>query len=143
MFFVVVVVVVVVVARNILCSDDNDYHLNQVTVTSQTGKKRSELSSLAQFKIVPIELSSLAQFKVVPIELSSLAQFKIVPIELSSLAQFKIVPIELSSSVQDCTHRTMCLWRSVCTLYLHVCQVRVTVGDSGLCFCTCVTSFER
>ena len=28
------------------------------------------------------------------------------------------------------------------TLYLHACQVRVTVGDSGLC-CACVTSFER
>ena len=27
--------------------------------------------------------------------------------------------------------------------YLHACQVRVTVGDSGLCCCTCVTSFER
>jgi len=31
---------------------------------------------------------------------------------------------------------------SLCTLYLHVCQVRVTVGHSGLC-CVCVTSFER
>ena len=29
------------------------------------------------------------------------------------------------------------------TLYLHACQVRVTVGDSGLCCCTCVTYFER
>ena len=29
---------------------------------------------------------------------------------------------------------------SLCTLYIHACQVRVTVGDSGLC-CTCVTSF--
>ena len=28
------------------------------------------------------------------------------------------------------------------TLYLHVCQVRDTVGDSGLCW-ACVTSFER
>ena len=25
---------------------------------------------------------------------------------------------------------------------LHTCQVRVTVGDSGLCCCTCVTYFE-
>ena len=24
-------------------------------------------------------------------------------------------------------------------LFLHACQVRVTVGDSGLCCCTCVT----
>ena len=35
------------------------------------------------------------------------------------------------------------LWRSLCTLYLHVCHVRVTVGDSGLCCCTCVTYSER
>ena len=33
------------------------------------------------------------------------------------------------------------LWWSLCTLYLHACQVRVTVGDSGLCCCTCVTYF--
>ena len=26
-------------------------------------------------------------------------------------------------------------------LYLHTCQVRVTVGDSGLCCCTCDTYF--
>ena len=32
---------------------------------------------------------------------------------------------------------------SLCTLYLHACQVRVAVGDSGLCSCACVTSFER
>ena len=36
----------------------------------------------------------------------------------------------------------MYLWWSLCTLYLHVCQARVTVGDSGLCCCTCVTYFE-
>ena len=28
----------------------------------------------------------------------------------------------------------MYLWWSLCTLYLLACQVRVTVGDSGLCF---------
>ena len=28
---------------------------------------------------------------------------------------------------------------SLCTLYLHTCQVRVTVGDSGLCCCICDT----
>ena len=28
-------------------------------------------------------------------------------------------------------------------LYSHACQVRVTVGDSGLCYCTCVTYFEK
>ena len=32
------------------------------------------------------------------------------------------------------------LWWGLCTLYL---LVRVTVGDSGLCCCVCVTSFER
>ena len=31
---------------------------------------------------------------------------------------------------------------SLCTLYLHACQVRVTTGDSGLCCCTCVMYFE-
>ena len=35
----------------------------------------------------------------------------------------------------------MYLW-SVSTLYLLACQVRVTVGDSGLC-CVCATFFER
>ena len=37
----------------------------------------------------------------------------------------------------------MYLWWSSCTLYLLACQVRVTGGDSGLCCCACVTSFER
>ena len=32
----------------------------------------------------------------------------------------------------------MYLWWSLCTLYLLPCQVRVTVGDSGLCCCVCV-----
>ena len=32
----------------------------------------------------------------------------------------------------------------LCTLYLLACQVKLTVGDSGLCCCVCcVTSFER
>ena len=31
----------------------------------------------------------------------------------------------------------------LCTLYLHACQVRVTVDDSGLCRFTCVMYFER
>ena len=31
----------------------------------------------------------------------------------------------------------------LCTLYLHACQVRVAVGDSGFCCCTCVTYFEH
>ena len=37
----------------------------------------------------------------------------------------------------------MYLWWGLCTLYLHACHVRVTVGDSGLCCCSCVTYFER
>ena len=37
----------------------------------------------------------------------------------------------------------MFLWWSLCTLYLHVCQVRVIIDDSGLCCCTCVTYFQR
>ena len=36
----------------------------------------------------------------------------------------------------------MYLWWSLCTLYLHACQVRVAEGNSGLC-CICVTYFER
>ena len=35
------------------------------------------------------------------------------------------------------------LWWSLCTLYLHACQMRVTIGDSGLCCCICVMCFER
>ena len=37
----------------------------------------------------------------------------------------------------------MYLWWSLCAWYLHACQVRVTVGDSGLCCCTCVAYFEH
>ena len=33
----------------------------------------------------------------------------------------------------------MYIWWSLCTLYLHICEARVTVGDSGLCFCTGAT----
>ena len=33
------------------------------------------------------------------------------------------------------------LWWSLWTFHLHACQVRVTVGNSGLC-CPCVTYFE-
>ena len=35
----------------------------------------------------------------------------------------------------------MCLWWSLCTLYLLSCQVRVTIGDSSLC-CVCTAAFE-
>ena len=37
----------------------------------------------------------------------------------------------------------MYLWWCLCTLYLHAWQMRITVGDSGLCCSTCVTYFER
>ena len=37
----------------------------------------------------------------------------------------------------------MYLWWSLYTLYLLACQVRVTVGDSSLCYSVCVMSFER
>ena len=40
-------------------------------------------------------------------------------------------------------HQWIYLWWSLCTLYILVCQVRVTIGDSGLCCCVCVTSVER
>ena len=30
----------------------------------------------------------------------------------------------------------------LCTLYLLTCQLRSTVGGSGLCCCACVTSFK-
>ena len=36
----------------------------------------------------------------------------------------------------------MYLWWSLCTLYLHACQVRVTVGSSGLRCCICVMYIE-
>ena len=35
----------------------------------------------------------------------------------------------------------MYLWWSLCTLCLLACQVRVTVGDSGFCWCIFVTYF--
>ena len=46
--------------------------------------------------------------------------------------------ITSGDSGQGCTSG-----RVYCTLYLHVCQVRVTLGASGLRCCTCVTCFER
>ena len=39
--------------------------------------------------------------------------------------------------------KIMYLWWRLRTLYLLACQMRVTVGDSGLCCCVCVASFER
>ena len=38
---------------------------------------------------------------------------------------------------------TMYFWWSFCTVHLLACQMRVSVGESDLCRCACVTSFER
>ena len=35
------------------------------------------------------------------------------------------------------------LWWNLCIMYLFACQVRVSIGGSGLCCCVCVTSLER
>ena len=40
-------------------------------------------------------------------------------------------------------HPQVYLWWSLCTLCLHTCQVRVTVGNSGLCCWTYITYLER
>ena len=38
----------------------------------------------------------------------------------------------------------MYIWWSLCASYSLACQVRATIGDSGLCYCCiCVTSFKR
>jgi len=42
-----------------------------------------------------------------------------------------------------CPQEKKNLWGSLCILYLYTCQVTATVGDSGLCCCTPVTSYER
>ena len=61
-------------------------------------------------------------------------------------------PAHVSATASYVTHsqpvpaplsKRMYLRWSLCTLHLHSCQLRVTVGDSGLCCCTCVTYFER
>ena len=46
-----------------------------------------------------------------------------------------------NSTFQTSAKRRLYLWWSSCTLYLLACQVRVTVGDSGLCCCD--TYFQR
>ena len=53
----------------------------------------------------------------------------------------------LAFITQNFSHRNdvpprMDLWWSLCTLYLHAFQVKVTVGDSDLC-CPCVAYFKR
>ena len=49
---------------------------------------------------------------------------------------------ELITARKTSHNQRMYLWQSLCTLYLHACQVRVTVGGLGLCCCVCVTSFK-
>ena len=49
--------------------------------------------------------------------------------------------LDISEDKKEEEKRMYLRWNS-CTLYLHACQVRVTVGDTGLCCCTCVTYFE-
>ena len=46
-------------------------------------------------------------------------------------------------SIRGHDQMMMSPWWSFCTLYLLACQVKVTAGDSGLCYYVCVTSFER
>ena len=48
-----------------------------------------------------------------------------------------------NGTFQTSAKHRLYFWWSLCTLYLLACQVRVTVGDSGLCCCTCDTYFER
>ena len=66
-----------------------------------------------------------------------------VPNISGGLAQFGKSPKIGSFYYYFISFYKMYLWWSFCTLYLHACQVRVTVGDSGLCCCACVTYFER
>ena len=49
----------------------------------------------------------------------------------------------LTYQIQFKSNSRMYLWWSLCTLYLHACQVGVSVGDSVLCCCTCDTYFKR
>ena len=57
---------------------------------------------------------------------------------LLNASQTTTSPIDIKRHVCLRTH----LWWSLCTLYLLACQVRVTAGDSGLCCCVHVASFE-
>ena len=68
---------------------------------------------------------------------------------LSSVSRMALTPITLRVSFilllfrffRGCAPSEGGLY--TCTLYLLACQVRVTVGDSGLCYCVCVTSFKH
>ena len=57
--------------------------------------------------------------------------------------KLEVVWHSLIGFLVQCETLRMYLCWSLCTLYWHAYQVRVTVGDSCLRFCVCVTSFER
>ena len=71
---------------------------------------------------------------------SFVSQFSVLTLTLPS------VPpplVEVAAGKTEEIAERMYLYWSLYTLYLLVCRVRVTVGDSGLCCCACVTYFER
>ena len=90
------------------------------------------LPSLTEFVSLPFFVHSQSLF---PSHSSFTHRVCFLP-TLSSLTEF----VSLNQMYKQYL-RTHLWWSLICTLYLHVCQVRVTVGDSGLCCCTCVTSF--
>ena len=57
--------------------------------------------------------------------------------------KLEVVWHSLIGFLVQCETLRMYLCWSLCTLYWHAYQVRVTVGDSCLRCCVCVTSFER
>ena len=62
----------------------------------------------------------------------------------SSKAHEKFTPLKKCSFKRRRRRRNLRMYLrwGLCTLYLLACLV-ITVGDSGLCCCTCVTYFER
>ena len=65
--------------------------------------------------------------------------------KMRAVSSLLIVCLFLHGGGDDDVHdvyQKVYLWWSLCTLYLHACQVQVTLGDSGLCCCNCMTSFE-
>ena len=50
--------------------------------------------------------------------------------------------LEVVKTPQQVRTQYMHLWSSLCALNLLARQVRVTVGDSGLCCCVCLMSFK-
>ena len=47
-----------------------------------------------------------------------------------------------TSTTTKTSNEDLPLVEFIYSLYLHACHVRVTVGDSGLCCCTCVTYLQ-